>query len=85
MISCVLKVSFHFYHGPRSIFYLKFTSQFRTENGTRKLFFKPRILFPKRENKRTNEHDNTNNNALCDFYNQAVYCNCFCGWFEIFE
>lgn len=47
-----------------------------------KLFFKAKVLFPKRENERTNEHDNANDYVLCDFYNHTVYYNCFCGWYK---
>lgn len=42
----------NFYHYPRFIFYLQLTSQFRIGNATGKLFLKPRILFPKREENR---------------------------------
>lgn len=61
------RFNFIFYHCHKFIFYLKFTSQFRIGNAMEKLFFKLRILFPKRENERTNEHDNANNYVLCDF------------------
>lgn len=42
-------------------------------------------MFPKRENERTNGHNNANNYMLHDFYNQAVFYSCSCGWDKIFE
>lgn len=70
---------------PQVYFLLKIhiTTQNRKCHG--KLFFKPRILFPKRKNKKTNEHGNADNYVLCDFYDQTVYYCCFCGWYKLFE